>query len=378
PPRLRPRPRPVKPVWRRVGRGAGIAALALLGLLILAIVGGLVWLHTGKGAQILGTYVAEEARKAIQGDLRVKAIQISGFLRICVDGVDLRDPDGHRVLSADRACVSVQPVALKAHKVILSDAVLERPWIEIAKVPGTAETTLQRAIKPRLPPKPGEGGPFAWVIDVRSLDLRGGTVTIRPELGAEATFALRDLNLGQAHARYSADSAAAAFSVTAQLSAPGEAPIALSLDATLDGTSATGTAGLKSLRLKLGESGLLANGSWDIGRQAGEIQLREIAVLPRDVAVLVPSAPLAGAVRGEATLKSDGKTAGAEIKLQAGGGRVEAKLTTTLEKTPVWDVQLSVDKVDPGALSARAPKGQVTGRLSLHSKGVPRLDEHGV
>ena len=344
---------------------------------MLAIVVALVWLHTGSGAEKLGRYVTDEARNAIEGDLRVGAIHVGGFLHVCVDGVDLRDPEGHRVLSADRACVRIKPLALKAHRIVLTEAQLERPWIEIAKAPGSAETTLQRAIKPRKPPQPG-GGPFEWTIDVGNLELRGGSITVRPELGADATLALRDLNVGETHAHYSADAAAAVLNVSAQLSAPGEAPVALNLDARLDGTAATGTVGLNSLRVKLGESGFLASGSWNLGQQAGEIRLREIAVRPQDVHAIAPDAPLAGTIRGEANLKSDGKTAGAEAKLVAGGGKIDLKLTATVEKSPVWDVQVSLDRIDPGAVSPRAPKGEVTGRLSLHGKGTPRFDEHGV
>jgi len=372
----------LKPRWRRAGRIIWIAALSLLGVVALAIVAALVWLHTGSGAGQLGRYVANEARNAIEGDLRVGAIHVGGFLHICVDGVDLRDPDGHRVLSADRACVRLQPLALKAHRVVITEAQLERPWVEIAKVPGTGETgtgetTLQRAIKPRKPPQPG-GGPFEWKIDVRNLELRGGSITVRPELGADATFALRDLNVTDAHARYAADSAAAALGLSAQLSAQGAAPVALDLDATLEGAAATGTVALKSFRAKLGESGLVADGSWDLARRAGEIRVRQLVVRPEDVEVIAPKSPLAAAVRGELDLKSDGKTAGVELRLDAGGGKLGGKLTATLEKAPVWDVQLSLDSVDPAALSPRAPKGVVTARLSVHGKGTPRFDEHGV
>jgi autotransporter translocation and assembly factor TamB len=359
------------------GRVLWISALSLLGIFLLAIVAALVWLHTGRGAVELGQYVTNEARAAIQGDLRVGAIHVGGFLHICVDGVDLRDPDGHRVLRADRACVRLQPLALKAHRVVITEAQLERPWIEIAKVPGTGETTLQRAIKPRKPPQPG-GGPFEWKVDVRSLELRGGSVTVRPELGADATLALRDLDVTDAHARYAADSAAAALGLSAQLSAQGEAPVAVDLDATLEGAGATGTVALKSLRAKLGESGLVANGSWDIARRAGEIRVRQLVVRPEDVAVIAGKSPIAAAVRGELDVKSDGKTAGVDLRLEAGGGRIGAKLTAALEKAPVWDVQLTADGVDPAALSDRAPKGEVTARLSLHGKGTPRFDEHGV
>ena len=110
---------------RRAVRVVRIGILSLLGFLLLAIAAALVWLHTGRGAEELGRYVANEARNAIEGDLRIGAIHVSGFLRICVDGVDLRDPDGHRVLSAERACVRIQPLALKAHRIVITEARLE-------------------------------------------------------------------------------------------------------------------------------------------------------------------------------------------------------------------------------------------------------------
>ncbi len=370
--------RPRKSGWRRAGRVASIAALSLLGLVVLAIVAALVWLHTGRGSGELGRYLANQARNAIQGDLRIGAIHVSGFLHICVDGVELRDPDGHRVVTADRACVRIEPLALRAHKVIITEAQLERPWIEIAKVPGTGETTLQRAIRPRKPPEPGAGGPFAWAIELRSVTIRGGSVTLRPEVGAEATFALQDFNVSQGHGHYSADSAAAGLNLSAELVAPGKAPVALTLETALDGAAAAGTVGVKSLRLKLGESGLLASGSWDFTRHAGEIRIRELTVRPDDLDVVLPAAPLEGIVRGEADLKSDGKTAGLDLRIEAGGGRILAKVTSTLEKSPVWDVQLSVAAVDPGAIASVAPNGEVTGRAALHGKGVPRFDKHGV
>ena len=128
------------------------------------------------------------------------------------------------------------------------------------------------------------------------------------------------------------------------------------------------------------------NGSWDLARQAGELRLRELVLLPRDVAQLTPvregrppqPAPIAGEVRGQADLRSDGKTAQLEVHLQAGGGRIDAKATGTLEKDPVWDLQLALEAVDPGAVSPLAPKGQVSARVSLHGKGRPRFDEHGI
>ena len=158
---------------RRIGRALGLGIAALFGFVLLAIVLGLVWLHTGSGARTLGTEVAKQAQLAIQGRLAVGRIDVRGFLELCVDGVDLRDPDGIEVLRAERACVHVNPIALKAHKIVISELRLVRPWIDIATVTGPdgkPTTTLSRALAPREPPKE-EKGPFAWIVDVTGIAL---------------------------------------------------------------------------------------------------------------------------------------------------------------------------------------------------------------
>ena len=373
----RPPRREVKPGWRKAGRVLWIGILSLLGFVLLAMVVALVWLRTGTGTEELGRFVTHEASLAIQGDLHVRQIHVGGFLHLCVDGVELRDPDGHKVASAERVCVRLQPLALKAHRVALKDVELEKPWLEIARVPGTNETTLSRAIAPRVKPAPG-GGPFQWVIDVQSLTLRSGTVTVRPELGKPATVALADLDISQAHVRYASDSVSAALKIAAELAAPGVAPIAVDLDAGVEGPLFAGKVTLRELRVKLGESGVLARGSWDIARQAGAIALRDLVVTPADVEALTHSKELAGTVRGEADLTSEGKTAQVDLRLDGGGGRVQAKATATLEKTPTWDLQFALEHLDPGALTPAAPTGEVNARASLHGKGRPQFDEHGV
>ena len=87
---------------RKAGRGIAIALLAVLAAVVLAIVVVLIWLQTGMGASRLAGYVMQKARDAIQGELRVRAIHVSGLLHVCVDDVSLRDPDGHE---ADRKSV---------------------------------------------------------------------------------------------------------------------------------------------------------------------------------------------------------------------------------------------------------------------------------
>ena len=55
-------------------------------------------------------------------------------------------------------------------------AIADRLTEEIAKVPGTNETTLQRAIKAKHPSAPG--GPLQWVMDVQKLQLSGAHTSV--------------------------------------------------------------------------------------------------------------------------------------------------------------------------------------------------------
>jgi autotransporter translocation and assembly factor TamB len=171
--------------WRKAGRLLLIIFGTLLSLLLLAVVGGLIWLHTGGGRQELGELVTSAARNAIKGDLRVKAIRVTGFLDLCVDGVELRDPEGDPVIKASRLCLHVNPLALRANKVLLSKVRLDDPWIDIATIPdpdkpGATTTTLARALLPKVQKAPApDSGPLKWVISVADLALTHGAVALR-------------------------------------------------------------------------------------------------------------------------------------------------------------------------------------------------------
>jgi translocation and assembly module TamB len=378
--------RSLKPGWRKAGRILWIVFFSVVGFVGLSILGLAVWLHTGGGVEELGKFAANEARNSIQGDLKIKGIQIRGFVRVCVQGLELRDPDNHKVATAESACVSLSPLGLAKHHLLLSSIELTRPWLEIAAIPGTKETTLSRAIAPRQeqgkPKEPAAAGPFNWVIDVGSLKLHGGAVAMRPALGEPATFALQDLDIADAHALYAQDNAAAKVGLSAQLLSPGRDAVGLDLDATIQGAAATGSVSLSRLALKLGQSGLSASGSWDIARMAGELHVDDLVAAPGDVEAFLPRREgpqlLAGTVRGSAIVKSDGKTAQIELQLQLPKGKLQARATSTLAKEPRWDLQLYADKLDPAALTGLAPPGEVTARVSIHGTGTPRFDHHGV
>ena len=370
---------------RRVLRWAGLAAAVLIALVLLAIVGALVWLHTRTGAQKLAGVVTEEARNAIRGRLTVRDIQVRGFLTICADGVDLRDPDGNPALAADRICLHVNPVALRTNKVLLSDVQLIRPRIEIAAVEdpdGKPATTLSRALEPRNPPTEvqPQSGPFKWVIEVARLHVENGSIALRPAPGAPARFGLEGAAIDAPHARYAADGADARLTFQAQLTAPGTDPVSLDVDARLTGSAKTGSAEVREVRVALGESGFSGLGRYDLAARTGELHLRDLRVAPRDLAVLLggkPS-PLSSEVRGEADAQVRGNSVTLAVRLDAGGGRVQLDADLTLGTPLRWQVALALDGVDPARVVAAGPAGEVSGRIEARGRGVPQLDAYGV
>ena len=376
---------------RQALRIVGVVFLGLLLLLVLAVGGAWFWLRTGKGSEELARFITHQAQSSIKGDLRLRGLRISGFLDLCATGIDLRDPDGNRVLSADRVCLHLNPLALKANKVLLSKVQIEKLALEIATVPerggkpGATTTTLSRAIEARKVSAAPSSGPLKWVIDVEDLALHQGSLTLRPGLTEGASFALEQLNLDNGHAVYAADAAEAQLKLTGKLTAPGAAPVALDLDAQLTGSISSGSKGgqaqLKKLRVQLGQSGFTATGQIDLSKESGELRLTDLVVRPEDLAVFSESNPLRGEVQGAGEVSSDGKNLRAALHLAAGGGTVELKGSASLVKdlkSLAWSIALEVKHLDPGALSAAAPHGKVTAQLQAKGKGVPEFDARGV
>ncbi|MFL5437204.1 MAG: translocation/assembly module TamB domain-containing protein [Myxococcales bacterium] len=370
---------------RRIGRGVAIGFAVVVGLVLLAIVGAVVWLHTGGGARTLGREVTKQAQEAIQGRLDVASIDVTGFLRVCADGVHLSDPDGNEVLRAERVCVHVDPIALKAHKVNVSELRLIRPWIDVASVTGPdgkPTTTLSRALAARKPPvTPAEkSGPFAWAIDATGISLEQGSVAIRPAPKEKASLALEGVDLAEGRAHYSADRSAAALSLAGQLLQPARLPVALAVDAKVEGPTDSGKLEVREARLSLGKSSLRASGSLEIATRKGTFELHDVRIEPADVDALLPGkpGPLAGEVRGSATVRLDGQRVAASLRLDAGGGRIAFDGDVVPGAEPQWSVALQLEGVDPAAVARAGPNGKVTGRVEGRGKGIPRFDEHGI
>ncbi|HWE25863.1 MAG TPA: hypothetical protein VG496_18150, partial [Myxococcales bacterium] len=371
---------------RTVLRWFGIAALGIVGLVVVVIAAALVWLHTGAGEAKVASIVTNIARNSISGQLSMRSIQVRGFLTICADGIDVRDPDGNPAFAAERFCAHVNPLALRANRALLSDVQLVGARLDIASLEGPdgkPATTLSRALESRTAPSKetkGKAGPFEWIVDVTRLQVTRGSIAMRPGVGMDPTIALDGLDIDAPHLRYAADGADARINLRAELQSPGKDPIALDVDALLSGSAKTGSALVRELRVGLGRSGFVAQGQYDLGARTGELHVRELQVLPADVAVLSRegTSPLSGEVRGEADARLRGDSVSLTVRLDGGGGRIGIDASVTSGAAPAWQVAIALDKVNPERVASAAPAGLVTGRVEANGQGFPQLDEHGI
>jgi hypothetical protein len=368
-----------------LGGLVGLVAVAWLSLLIIA--------RTDWAKDRLARLAGEKATAAIAGKLTAREIAVSGALNVCLRDVSLEDPDGNVVLSAEEACISIEALLLPRKQARIRSVRLTRPALDVASVldpAGQPTTTLARAIAARVPqpPQPDQG-PTAWTVRIDSLAMISGSVRLRPSPGAVPSFALENLALDGAQARYSAAGAQARLGLTGRLTAPGDAPVALDLDAQLEGAASTGKAQLRELRLRVGESGFVAEGSFDLSAKRGALKLRDLSLAPEDLALFLPRnagpgeqgkpAPplLGGPVRGSGEASLDGTHVRVSLALEAGGGTLSAAGEANLSDER-WSLTLAAVRVDPAHVIGAAPPGEVSLQLAAAGKGVPQLDADGV
>ncbi|MBS2024950.1 MAG: hypothetical protein JST92_21335, partial [Deltaproteobacteria bacterium] len=363
----------------------GIAA----GAAVLVAGGALLLLRTDFVGKRLAQEVTKQAAEAIEGKLSLSNVRTSGLLQVCAEDVKLDDPLGRPALRAKEVCVSIDVGALVSKAAHVRSLRLVEPqleWTEVpGKEPGTKTTTLLLALASKRPPKPKSGGPTAWTVQADGLEIERGRVQLRKSPEAAPGFAVEELSLKDGAARWAATSLGAKLALSGEVTVPGKLAALVSIDAGLDGDPATGRALLREVRLKLGQSGLVASGSFDLGKKSGAIKLREIQVAPRELELLLPkradgahAIPLASLLTGEADLDANGTEATLALRLAGGGGKLTGAAKSTLTAPYKWSLDLDGKGIDPRALVFGAPKGRIASRLSVQGKGIPQIDEEGV
>ncbi len=377
-------------------RTRAVRAVRLLAWVLLAIVGSaalvlliaFALLRTSRVQQKLTAGLSTRAQAALAGRLSIGALHLRGPLELCAQDLELADPDGVPALRVESLCISIDVPALLHKEIHLLRVALEKPQLFLTREVGAAgekTSSLQRALAPRsaAPAAAAPNAIFAYAIIVDALAIHAGSFELRAQPGAAPTFTLHALEVGPAHARYSATGAAAQLALTLELGLARESKVKLSVAAQLDGTLAGGRILLRALDLQLGDSRAAAEGSLDLATLAGALRLHDLLVTPADLdALLGPSVnPIGAELRGEADLNSDGRDVRATLHLTAGReGLIDLAVRSTIEVVPRWSLQLTSAHVDPSRFVRGGPAGLVSFALELQGRGIPHLtgdDPHG-
>jgi len=221
-----------------------------------------------------------------------------------LDGLELRDPAGHACSARSARAFRIQPLALKAHRIVLTEARRQKPWIEIAKIPGSAETTSNA--HPAAQAAAAAADRSKWSVDVRSL---GCAPVPSPcdRLGADSDVSLRTWTSDRRMLLRGGLRRAALKRLPCCPRRGGADRLELT-----SGSTAPQRPGPRPPRRSAEArwERLAASGSWDLGPAGRRGPARaNWCCCPQDLELASRGANWEVPVRGEADLKSDGKTA---------------------------------------------------------------------
>ena len=358
---------------RTVGRVVGVvvAALALL------VGGGLVFLHTPWGGEVLRRAALGQLEGAIAGHVGIDRLRFAGN-RLHLAGVELRDPEGELVVRVRELDVDFSPLGLLRRQIDLSRVSIVEPELRLRE--DLRGSNLARALASRRPApatRAAEQG-SGLAIDVSELEIAGGVVDYRADTpGAEARHVrLEDLEI-TAHARGrigGADAAGGPLDAgadgRARVVAPFAAPLEFHAGAQGDG-AAHGRTDAR-LRVVLGESSLEATARLASSGNAA-VHIESMRAVPRLLNTIYPGLHVRAPVDVTADLSRAGASVDLRAEVHAAGARVDVRGTIDVEQRRARSVVIEGRDVDLGAVVAILPRSQLA--FTLHADGGgPDLD----
>ncbi len=371
--------------WLRI---ALAIARALVAAVALVVGGGVLFLHTPSGANLVRRRMLEGVAGAVAGEVTAERLRFAGN-RVSLYGLELRDPEGQLVARAAEVDVDLSPLGLLRRRIVLSRVAVIRPELRL-RIDGRG-LNLTRALAARHPAAepaaPGNpaGARSRFALDVRAFELVGGVVDYHAAgSGAEPRHArLEDLRIA-AHASVGLDGSGidAGAAAAARVVAPLAAPLAIHLGARAGNGVAGGRAAGIDLDLDVSVdtsddgSALQATAtrapSGDI-----EVEVERLHLAPRLVRALFPSLGLKTPIDVTGRLGRDGAvvTASADVDARAlgGGGHVAVEGGFDLDTRRAIGVHVQASDVDLGAILEGLPRSDLS--LSLRADGGgPDLD----
>lgn len=160
---------------RRVLRALGVVLLTTLALLVLAGLGGGVWVSTPPGnAWLLDTLLRLAA--PARGTLTAGGLRTDLLSGLTLTDVTLADGDGRSVIEIHELGLDYSLGGILGRKLLVRSATAEGITVNLRHEDGTCHSPLEQWDLP-----PSKGGPWTGLgvdIDLASLDLRADTITV--------------------------------------------------------------------------------------------------------------------------------------------------------------------------------------------------------
>jgi len=343
-------------------------ALAIAGWLLLgaAAVAGLVLsvaftaLTTDLGRVVLVRPALSLLQGQIAGRIQVRGLKVLPRGAIEIDGLEVFDPEGERVLRLERAVLTPDVSGLSARTVGLRGEA--HGLSVILRRDPEGGFSIARALAPARPSpkKAAPGGGLRWTVRLTRIEVDGADVRV-VEPGGETSLAAGDLRLA-ARGRWGPKGGALELSVRGALTAPASEPLSLDLATSLRGSAFR----LPLLEASLGKTSLDTVAEGDLGARRGRAAVLAFGMSGSELAKLVPRLPLAGEVGATAYAESDGAVATAALEARSHqDGSASAAMAARVSGPPGVGFEVRVDGLDPSRLATVAPSGD----LHLQARG---------
>jgi translocation and assembly module TamB len=361
----------------RVAGWGLLGLVALVGVLLSAVT---LFATSERGGPIVAREVIRLVDDALAGRFELTGLAVRPGGAVEVRGLRVFDPDGHLVLAVDRARVAIDVTRLHRRTVGAAIA-LDGPSVLLEEEEGGG-LSLVRAFSAAHPgpPRPEEprarSGGAGITVRVSSIAIRGGDVWWVDADGATRLEA-RELDL-DARGAWRRDAADVELRLRGTLNLPVAAPLSLDVVASREGDRVRAPL----LRASVGGTAVSLVGHLDVVTLAGRAAITRLDVERAQARAFVPK--LGGGEDAVATVyaESDGAIATAAARVEpretgpALGRRADAAVALRLDGAArALGFDVAVERLDPSALHAAAPQGDVTltGRGALVGSSLEEL-----
>lgn len=359
---------------RRAIRVAGWVVAGVVALVLLAAGGALLYLHTDPGRDYLRRTAERMLDERVRGDVSIGRITGSVLDRFTAHDVVVRDPAGEAVIRLDELVVDFDPLALLGRRFAASEIIARGLDVNAEQRPdGTLDLAELWVVEPPAEPTAEPADADGWEVVIDALRVERGELALhRP--GGE------DVTLGGVDGRAALTTAGGDLDVAIErLSGhwrERQLPFELQGELARDGERIA----VARAELDAGDSSVrVRDARFDAatGEAQGELSAR---IAPADVRKL-------GQPAWQAELEVDGRLArggrGEPLAVDLRGRLAGAPITAAATVTgldgaaPALDAELAVFAVDPRAVLATAPAGEVTASLELDVTGVELASARG-